>query len=548
MSSDAKIELLPRHLTLSVPRGAPLQDFLFAQGVEFPCGGRGRCKGCRIKVLAGSLPITEEDRQRLAPDDLAQGWRLACRAHAEGDLKIDLAQWEAAILTDDSAFAFTPRTGLGVAIDLGTTTLVAQLLDLSTGAVLAVRTALNAQAKHGADVMSRVEFAVAGENSQQERLPRFEPMNRGGTGGLAPSPPPEERAGERRLFPAEVHGNGQRQLQAIIHDQLRVLIEELLAEAPPTTGADLKSIVIVGNTVMHHLFCGIDLEPLSHYPFEPVAPGLQLFSAGQLGWPLPGDTVVHFLPCLGGFVGSDILAGILACKLHQRDSLAALVDLGTNGEIVVGNRERLLCASTAAGPAFEGARISMGMRAASGAISEVHQENGKMHCHVLGNAPPRGICGSGLVDAAASGLDLGWLRPNGRFSKGDSMPLCGPVFLNQWDIRELQLAKGAIAAGIRLLLSQWGAALGDVKEVFLAGAFGNYINYASARRIGLLEFAPDSVRPAGNTALLGAKMALFELETHRGAYPDILARTTHVSLNEDPTFHEIFVEQMQFPG
>ncbi len=418
MGDFVHIQLLPSGKRLRVKHGTGLQDLLFAHGAEFPCGGRGRCKGCKIKVLAGSLPISETEKEKLTVGELAEGWRLACRGRAEGDLKIELEQWEAAILSDNSVFAFTPQDGLGIAVDLGTTTLVAQLVDLRTGHVLAVRTALNAQAKHGADIMSRVEFAVA--------------------------------------------GSGQRALEELVRKQIGRLIQELLAKTSP---ADLKSVVLVGNTVMHHLFCGISLEPLSHYPFEPQSPGLQMFRPADLGWDLPGSTAVRFLPCLGSFVGSDILAGILATKLHEGESLAALIDLGTNGEIVVGNRERMLCASTAAGPAFEGARISMGMRAATGAISEVHAQGGKLHCHVLGNGRPRGLCGSGLVDAVSAALDLGWIKFTGRLAEGDSLMLAPPVSLNQWDVRELQLAKGAIAAGLRILLQQWGAPRDDLTRI-----------------------------------------------------------------------------------
>jgi uncharacterized 2Fe-2S/4Fe-4S cluster protein (DUF4445 family) len=310
----------------------------------------------------------------------------------------------------------------------------------------------------------------------------------------------------------------------------------------------LESIVLVGNTVMHHLFSGLRVEPLSHYPFEPQSPALQSFSAESIGWALPGNPKVYFLPCLGGFVGSDILAGVLATKLHQRESLAMLIDLGTNGEIVLGNRQCLVCAATAAGPAFEGARISMGMRAATGAISEVHTANGRLHCHVLGNTTPRGVCGSGLVDAAAAGLELGWLLPSGRLARGQTLELAHPVALSQTDIRELQLAKGAIAAGIRLLLEHWGASMGDVTQVFLAGAFGNYINHANARRIGLLRFPPEIIVAAGNTALLGAKLALFSLTHEDVSYPQILQHTSHLSLNEAPGFQDAYVEEMVFPG
>jgi uncharacterized 2Fe-2S/4Fe-4S cluster protein (DUF4445 family) len=310
----------------------------------------------------------------------------------------------------------------------------------------------------------------------------------------------------------------------------------------------LKRVVVVGNTVMHHLFCGVDLAPLSQYPFDPVSPGLHHFAAAALGWELPGNPEVIFLPCLGGFVGSDVLAGILATRLHESESLVALMDLGTNGEIVVGNRERMLCASTAAGPAFEGARISMGMRAATGAISEVHVEQGKLRCHVLGNGEPRGICGSGLVDAVAAGLDLGLVRPNGTIANGEALELSPPVKLVPWDIRELQLAKGAIAAGLRILLKEWGATMEDLDAVYLAGAFGNYINQASGRRIGLFNSAADQIQPVGNSALLGAKLALFALPREDASYPGILRRVKHVSLNETPDFQEVYVEEMSFPG
>ncbi len=501
MTDPVRIQLRPLGQNIEVERATPLQDVLFAHGVEFPCGGRGLCKGCKVNVLEGALPATPEDRQKLTPAELEAGWRLSCRARAVGNLTLELAQWEASILTDDTHFEFQPRDGLGLAIDLGTTTLVAQLLDLTSGNVLAVRTALNDQAKHGADIMSRIEFAVA--------------------------------------------DHGQSTLTALIRAQLGEICGDLVRSSRDPR--EVRSVVIVGNTVMHHLFCGLSVEPLSHVPFEPADVGLHNLDSRSLNWTLPGEPSVHFLPCLGGFVGSDILAGLLATRIHEADSLVALMDLGTNGEIVVGNRHRMLCASTAAGPAFEGARISMGMRAATGAISEVKHLNGSLQCHVLGQSTPRGICGSGLVDAAAVGLDLGWIAPGGRLTTGETLTLSPPVQLNQWDIRELQLAKGAIAAGMRILLQQWGANPTEVDRIYLAGAFGNYINQASARRIGLLSFPPEKIVPAGNTALLGAKLALFGLDQHHGAYPEITRRVQHVSLHEDPAFQETYVEEMTFP-
>jgi uncharacterized 2Fe-2S/4Fe-4S cluster protein (DUF4445 family) len=422
----------------------------------------------------------------------------------EDDLVIELRQWDAAILVDETPFAFVPRPGLGVAVDLGTTTLVTQLLDRSTGRVLAVRTALNSQARFGADVMSRVQFGVAKDGAQQ--------------------------------------------LRELIRQQIGSLIEQLVFAAK-VPEAEIADVVVVGNTVMHHLFCGLDVEPLSRYPFESEHLGLQTFRAGDLGWKLSSQARVRFLPCLGGFVGSDILAGILATNLSEREDLNGLVDLGTNGEIVIGNRQGLLCASTAAGPAFEGARISMGMRASTGAISEVKVEDHRVNCRVLGNVPPQGLCGSGLVDAVAAGLELERIQPSGRFANGiGAWELAAPVVLTQSDIRELQLAKGAIAAGIRILLDRFGSSAGDLKKLYLAGAFGNYINRASAQRIGLISFPSEKVEAAGNTALLGAKLALFQPEGEDGSFASLRHRTKHVALNADQGFQDTYVEEMGFPN
>jgi uncharacterized 2Fe-2S/4Fe-4S cluster protein (DUF4445 family) len=500
-----RIELQPLGETLEVEKGTPLQDVLFTHGVEFPCGGRGKCLRCRVRVLKGSLPVTPEDEENLPPKDLEEGWRLACEAKAEADLVLELAQWESTILTatDESKFEFTPRDGLGIAIDLGTTTLVAQLLDLRTGYVLGVRAALNPQARHGADIMSRVDFAMAAD--------------------------------------------GQRKLEHLVRQQLGRMIHELFA-ASKADEEKLTDIVIVGNTVMHHLFCGISIEPMAHYPFEPTNDGLQVFKSSDLGWKLKADPAVRFLPCLGGFVGSDILGGILATRLHRSPVVHCLVDLGTNGEIVIGNQDRMLCASTAAGPAFEGARISMGMRASTGAISEVSLDGGRFKCRVLGNGKPRGICGSGLVDAVARALDLGSILPGGRFTEKDQpLMILPPVTLTQNDIRELQLAKGAISAGLRILIEKWGSKDADPSCIYLAGAFGNYISLASARRIGLLRYPPEKIIPSGNTALLGAKIALFSSHDEESEYARIRKKMEHVSLNTDLRFQDIYAEEMIFP-
>jgi uncharacterized 2Fe-2S/4Fe-4S cluster protein (DUF4445 family) len=488
-----RIRLEPLGTSIEAPRGAPLRELLFAQGVEFPCGGAGRCRGCRVRLLQGHTSPNEEDSHAFSAADLAAGWRLACHLRPDTDVTLEIAQWMTPVLSDDTAFTFMPREGLGVAVDVGTTTLVAQSVDLETGRLLGTGTALNPQAAHGSDVMSRVERASGGRD-----------------GGL---------------------------LTSLIRSRVGEMVSELAG------GGDLREVALVGNTVMHHLFCGLDVEPLSHVPFSSRRGGEVVYEGGTLEW-LPAGARLRFLPCLGGFVGSDILAGALATHLHRSVGLQCLVDLGTNGEIVIGNRERMLCASTAAGPAFEGARISMGMRAANGAIAHVSHGPEGLLCHVLVGGPARGVCGSGLVDAVAVGLELGLIAPGGRLA-GGPWTLMAPVTIQQSDIRELQLAKAAIAAGVRILLRRgnWNAA--DVERVHLAGAFGNYVRPESACRIGLLPFAEDRVSPAGNTALLGAKMALFENPEDLDA---LEARIEHVPLAEDPEFQEDFIKEMEFPA
>lgn len=496
-----RIQLLPLGKTLSLPAGSSLQEALFAQGVEFPCGGRGRCRGCKIRVIRGILETTTADRALLSSDALEEGWRLACCARPNRDCTLEVAQWESPILADNTTVPFSPRDGLGIAIDLGTTTIVTQLVDLRDGTVLGVEAALNRQARHGADLMSRIDFALTPE--------------------------------------------GRKHLSESIRGQLGGMIRRLLA-ATPVPLDSLTDVVLVGNTVMHHLFCGLDVASLAHYPFNPATLEGCCFEAGSVGWGAFTATV-RFLPNLGGFVGSDLLAGILATRLATAAVPAILIDLGTNGEVVLGNSQGILCASTAAGPAFEGARISMGMRAATGAISRVEIVDGKIQCHIQGPPPPRGICGSGLVDAVAAGLNLAIIQSSGKFAHADEFALHPPVRLTQRDIRELQLAKAAITAGIRILVEQWGTTPDALEKIYLAGAFGNYVDYTSARRIGLIPFPPERIHSAGNTALIGAKIALLNARETDLEFTRLRTLCRHVSLSHDARFQEIFIDEMGFP-
>jgi uncharacterized 2Fe-2S/4Fe-4S cluster protein (DUF4445 family) len=454
-------------------------------------------------VLSGDVPVTPEMVRALTTAELDAGWRLGCHARANGPVVVDVAQWEYDVLSDAVQLRGGIRAGAGVAVDLGTTTVVAQALDLRTGQVFGVRTGLNPQCAHGADIMSRVQFALH-------------------------SP----------------------ELTSLIRASVGRMVKDVLGRRE-----DVREVVLVGNTVMHHLFSGLPVASLAAVPFRSQTLQQHDFTPDELRWNLPQDCTVRFVRCVGGFVGSDILAGIAAVGLHRSERLNALIDLGTNGEIVVGDRYGLQCASTAAGPAFEAACISSGMRAATGAIAEVSYMDRRFECQVIGGGPARGICGSGLVDAAAAALDAGLLLANGAFvrpawgrppacgglSARPSLRLTEKVALSQRDLRELQLAKAAIAAGLRILCLRRGARVDDLDRVYLAGAFGNYVRVASAERIGLLEIDPERVEPAGNTALRGAKLALLDPAVLDGI------EIEHVELAAVESFQETFVDCLGYP-
>ena len=492
MSAElVRIRLEPLAVEVDVPRGALLVSSLSDHGVEFPCGGTGFCGGCGVRVLAGSLPVTDADQRAFPAEQLASGWRLACQARAQEPLVLECGQWHMDVLTDNAGLAGAGKHGFGIAIDLGTTTIAAQIVDLASGSVLGVETELNPQASFGSDVMNRIRAALHGDD-----------------------------------------------LTSLVRGALGKIIVRLAKGREQ----EIAEVVLVGNTVMHHLFSGRAVEPLSHAPF--VSPNLEVqsFEPRELGWGLPARCTIRFARCLGGFVGSDILAGIIATGIAHSNELMALVDLGTNGEIAIGNRHGIVCASTAAGPAFEAGSIRMGMRAATGAISYVSLVGGEMKATVIGDVEPRGICGSGLVDAVAAGLRSGAILASGRVANGTKLfPVAEPVVLYQADIRELQLAKAAIASGFKLLLKRLGAEARDLKSIHLAGAFGNYVQIESAVLIGLIEAPHELVHAAGNTALRGAKMLL--LTADEPALPTI----EHVSLAADAGFQDEFANCMTFP-
>jgi len=554
--AEVPVTFLPAGRTVYVLAGTRIIEAAAEAGIilDSPCGGEGICGKCRVKMETPAGEPTAAEEQSFSPAEIRRGFRLACQSQVRGpatvlvpDASLLTAKHQILVRTEkiasepdeksaDRLIDFpqgdTTAEKFAVAVDVGTTTLAALLLDLSAASDRAVASRLNPQTRFGDDVLSRILFAR--ENPQ----------------GLQ-----------------------------ILHEAIISAINEMIGELCAQAGIEREKIYVLafsGNTAMQHLLCRVDASSLGSAPFVPASDfGLSL-SAGELGLRVHPRARAYVFPIIGGFVGGDTVAGILATELTNVPGPALLVDIGTNGEIVLWARGKLTAASTAAGPAFEGARISCGMRGSSGAIEKVIVD-GRLRINVIGNAAPAGLCGSGLIDVAAELLRHKVLSPQGKLLNPDQLPegvlpdlrerivLHGgkvafllvsekesatgkALVLTQRDFRELQLATGAIRAGIGILLKCAGLKPQDLQEVFIAGGFGNFIRRSNAQRIGLL---PDQIEHhriyyRGNTSLAGARLAALSLRARRLA-EDIARRTEHVDLSTDPDFQEAFAEAMIFP-
>ena len=415
---------------------------------------------------------------------------LSCQTVVDRDMTVHTAKTEAVtILVDGLSSQVTPDgwDDYVLACDIGTTTVVVYLLDGHTGALLSRSSAMNPQSQFGADVISRIQHALQG---------------------------------------------GSEELSSAIRDTLR----SPCADAAARAGIDPAAIsraAIVGNTAMHHLLLGIDPKPLVTPPYMP-----RVREALEIG-------CARILPNIAGFVGGDTVGCMTATRFDRKEALTLLIDIGTNGEMVLGNKERRIACSTAAGPAFEGAKISCGMRGAEGAVDHVRLENGEIKYHVIGETKPKGLCGSGLLDLVAVLLDTEILDESG-YLEGKEYTLCENVTLTQKDIREVQLAKAAIRAGIELLAEHLDVQVADIRKVYLAGAFGNYMNPVSACRIGMIPpVLLDKIQPIGNAAGEGAKLCA--LSRDEFTYSRKLAKETEfLELASLPNFQDCYVDALEF--
>ena len=603
-----RINLLFNERAVRVPYGVTLFDAASWNGIaiDSTCGGHGTCKKCRVKIADNAPTPTSLDIRAYTAGELRDGWRLACRTIATRDTTVEvpplttrpkaatvgvgrqvilrpavqkrylelaepdladqasdlervLAQLDdlepraelpvlrtlgrtlraadykvTAVVVDDVLIAVEPgdTTGrrYGIAFDLGTTTVVATLLDLGTGTPAAVAATLNKQQPFGADVITRISATMMDPGALDK-------------------------------------------LQALAQETLAELAAAVCAEAG-VEPHEVYEVALAGNATMTHLVLGIDPEPLGMAPFIMATRLFPEVLAADLGLPVHPRARAVMFPAFGAYVGGDINAGLLASGMDRDARVRLFVDIGTNCEIVLGNRDWLLATAAPAGPAFEGAAIRCGMRAADGAIEVVTMTPDELTMKVIGDAEPLGLCGSGLVDAVTGLVRLGLLDSSGRLVAEEQARVLAPglagrltsigkervfvlhwrgaaedsIYLSQRDVRELQFAKAAIATGWHILLEEAGLTQADVKQVLLAGSFGSYLSPAAAIRIGLVPKVPvQRVVPAGNVAGEGAKMALLSLRERAGGLA-LLEEVRYVELSDRADFNDRFVEQLNFPA
>ena len=492
MKQQVTITLRPSGERLAAPAGQTLLEALRGRGfpLDAPCGGKGTCGKCR--VLADGREV------------------LACQYVLTADVTVELPeQARVQVLTGDGAAAADGQYEYVLSFDVGTTTVVAFLSDGRTGRQLSCASAINPQSAYGADVIARIQYELEHRDGRM--------------GG-------EIRACLRRLT-----------LEA--------------AEAAGIPAGRIGLVTLVGNTAMHHLLLGLDVGPLVKPPYMPSE--RRAMELPGADW-LPMAARVRVLPNIAGFVGADTVGCMVSAGFDRREELTLLIDIGTNGEMVLGDRRRRIACSTAAGPAFEGAKIRFGMRGAPGAIDHVSLTDGAIDCHVIGGGEARGICGSGVLDAVYTLLQGGFVDESGRMCPEDvpgpwmtvdnqpAFLLRDGVYLTQKDIREVQLAKAAIRAGIELLLDTMGREKKDVREVLLAGAFGSYLSPESACGIGMLPRSLlDRVRAIGNAAGEGAKQCALQASDYRRSIA-LAEETEFLELASLPAFQDCYVDCLSF--
>ena len=482
--------------------GTALSDII---SKEKQCGGHGKCGKCKVIAKGELSEPTDCELALLTKEQLSLGMRLSCMTYALGDCEI-IATADAKnerIVTGGNLPEFDIKPDFdkyGVAIDIGTTTLAARIYD-KTGKMLADTARLNPQQKWGADVITRIEAALGGKADE-------------------------------------------------LANEIRSAINSIISELSDMINIDAKEIdgaIITGNTVMLSLLTRQSTEPFSHAPFEAERLFGETLGAKDLGLTnLADNTSIYLPPCISSFVGADTVCAIISTEICN-SNCSMMVDIGTNGEMALWHSGKLTVCSAAAGPAFEGVGITMGMRGANGAIDRVYVDKGKLKAHVIGDGAPTGICGSGLVDTVACLLELGVLDDSG-YLQDDEFIISTPVCITGKDIRMLQLAKSAICAGIETLITSNGISNSDISRLYIAGGFGTFLNKQNASKIGLLpKNISEKMAAVGNAALTGATMMLLDGSFKKTA-KEIANSAITLDLSANPVFSEKFMSGMMFEG
>jgi len=512
--------------TIMVKDKESILDVLIARdsAISAVCGGIGRCGKCKIKVLSGYLPASTADKAYFTEEELKAGMRLSCKAYPAEPLQIALQfQGESAfeVLSDfgqkQDGIAEETQTGenadaenanLGIAIDIGTTTIAVQLLNLVTGKKLATHTTINHQRTFGADVISRIKASVQGKKEE---------------------------------------------LQKMVRKDLAESIRLVTAKAGAAS-EQITEVAIAGNTTMIHLLMGYECKGLGEFPFTPVnIKQITDTYANIIGDDFLGATV-HILPGISTFVGGDIVAGVYTCDFDTKKEYSLLIDLGTNGEIALGNQDKIMVTSTAAGPAFEGGNIAFGVGSIEGAIAGVTIDEQGTHIRTIADKAPVGICGTGVIEAVSELVKAELVDETGCLDDeyfDDGYPLADmedgtQIVLTQADIREIQLAKAAVRAGVETLFLRYGISLEEVAHVYLAGGFGFKLDCSKAIQIGMLpECFADKIETVGNSSLGGAVKFLTEQES-RSRVDSIGCNAREINLSADVDFNQLYMDAMYF--
>ncbi len=471
--------------------------------VATPCNGAGTCKKCLVKASGKLSPITPSEQQFLNEQNAKSGFRFACFCEVLGDCTVELPKASHAKIKAEGtmpAFELKPLfKNYGVAFDIGTTTLAAQLYS-ENGTLLSKASAKNPQQVHGADVITRIGFSL--ENKENAK-----------------------------------------QIATCLKEKMCEMLFDM-CEGANISPLSVDYCVIVGNTAMLYLLNGLNAKSLSCAPFNADFLFNNTVSAKQLGLTIENANV-YFPPCISSFVGADITASVLASEMCNTQKTSLLCDIGTNGEIALWHNEKLLCCSTAAGPAFEGAGIQMGMGGEAGAIDHVSLINGEIKAHVIGDTQPKGICGSGIIDAVYCLLKKEEIDETG-FMENEIATIKAPVIITQKDVRQIQLAKSAICAGIETMLCENNLNFDDLLNFYVAGGFGSYLDIQSASEIGLVpKSAKNNANVLGNAALMGACSMLLSEEMQKKAV-QIAQNATATDLSTHSLFIDKYTECMMF--